>query len=81
MVLEQCLPPAGLCGVRSLRVVGLHKINIISLDASGICSASERLQIQRVALGMYLMRRKDRKIDVVFLWDSNNYAGCWVFAL
>lgn len=30
-------------------MVGLHKVNITSLDASGICSASERLQIQRVA--------------------------------
>lgn len=30
-------------------MAGLHKINIISLDASGICSASERLQIQRAA--------------------------------
>lgn len=30
-------------------MVGLHKINIISLDVSAVCSASERLQTQRVA--------------------------------
>lgn len=34
-------------------MLGLHKINIISLDASGICSTSERLQIQRVAGNVY----------------------------
>lgn len=61
-------------------MVGLHKVNITSLDASGICSASERLQIQRV-VGMHLMRRKDKKMDVVFLWDSSNRGECCMFAL
>lgn len=59
-------------------MVGLHKVNITSLDASGICSASERLQ--RV-VGMRLVRRKDRKMDVVFLWDSSNRGECCMFAL
>lgn len=30
-------------------MAGLHKINILSLVASGTCSGSERLQIARVA--------------------------------
>lgn len=34
-------------------VAGLHKINIISLDASGACSGSERLQIERVAENVF----------------------------
>lgn len=59
-------------------MVGLHKVNITSLDASGICSTSERLQ--RV-VGMRLVRRKDRKMDVVFLWDSSNRGECCMFAL
>ena len=34
-------------------MVGRHKINIISLDASGTCSGSERLQIERVAENIF----------------------------